>query len=149
MAFKLAPEARNYFKNIEKNYKTDLLDIFYFCFLVGYKHNYSYQLPRGSNEFNKRYTEKFRDKRGIFLGMLILLKLRKGSLDLSAYDDVRRTIVGLVEEHNFESYLSEDGFENLNEFAYGGFLKLKERHPDSPTDLFYLLMDINTIVTEA
>ena len=147
MAFKIAPETRNYFEKIKKAPSVELLDIYYFCFLVGHKYNHAVPLPTKSTEFLKSYTDRFRDKKGIFLGMLILSKLRRGSLDLSAYDDVRRTIVGLVDENNVESYLSEEGFEYLNEFAYGGFLKIKEKHPDSPDDLFYLLMDINSIIS--
>ena len=111
--------------------------LFYYCFLIGVKHEYRVKYKADELQaFYKYFPEDFNSNEKFqIIALLISAYMEDTGLKLSKKEDLEEIMDKLLDVNSGE-FLSEEGFKRINEYALGGFLKLKETYQYPEENVF-------------
>ena len=129
--FKRSSEADKWFSKIEKTepFKT-ILDQWYVCCLVGLL-TAKFENPYKPIDAAQKLPSNFDASKRILIGLLILAEINRTGIEYGDHDSLQRLLNRLIESES-AAKLTDEGYEKLNEYAYGGFLVLSEAYGEKP-----------------
>lgn len=130
--FKRSEQADQWFDRIaDKSPFKTIFDQWYVCLIAGLLNGRLDNAP-DYKEFTDRFTSDYQSSRRLIIGLLLVAEMHR--LEISGNDKVEmQLLMDAVIDPDIESKLTDDGFERLNKYAYGGFCLLRESYPDKPS----------------
>lgn len=109
-----------------------IFDQWYLCLLAGLI-NGKLASPPDAKEFIGDFTEEFQSSRRIIIGLLIVAEMKRHGIGGQDRDDIQKLLNTLIDPDK-QSKLTDEGFDRLNKYSYGGFCLLQEAYPDKPSN---------------
>ena len=149
MSFKLHPDARTWFHRIEGHEPFGThFDFYYLCVMVGIHRGRADHLEAG-HEFVNEFIQRYRPYQTLLVGALISAVLKRKGIFVNERETVVKEIARLVNGSSSGGELTSEGFQELNDYAAGGFNEIREQLEDLPNNPIYLLARCREILAVA
>ena len=148
----LSSSARSWFKKIEgldPFNNSPLMDIFYICLLIGI---YSKRTPEEMMDAQSPFLSKglpsaYKENSNLILSLFLNAELIRFLIDRNDKEAVKNHIAMYLDSHSLYN-LSEIGLKHFNNYAYTGFLVIKEDIGEEPNEINAFLNDYNMILAK-
>ena len=132
--FRIHKECIDWFKNLRKlgkYFNTDF-DSYYFSFLIGSLANQKKSfITNESNDLGPYFISKYFNQKNIIIACLIRAEIINKGLDMDKRKHIEKQLIQILDS-NTPADLSNNGYQLMNEFAYGGFIYLNENINTKP-----------------
>lgn len=147
--FKIHKDAKKWAENLltkESPFKTQF-DVYYLCLIVGIGKSTSPAFEsKDVTDIIPYYTDPYLPYRDVLAGLLLVFELKNAGMTISR-DLVKRKLNGLLDVYNATG-LSDDATQLMNQYAYGGFIEIREKLSKAPLPHDFLLWFHDEILTE-
>lgn len=106
-------------------------DEWYVCMLAGLM-NGKMATPPDAKDLIGDFTADYQPSRRIILGLLVVAEMKRHEISGSDRDDIQKLLDTLIDPDS-QSKLTDEGFDRLNKYSYGGFCFLQESYPEKPS----------------
>lgn len=135
MPFKLRREAKDWFKDLEKDLDRDW-DMYYFCLLAGLAVEKKADGTNDEQTLNMydRFPTEYKDKSDLLLGLFTSVELKATGIDENNKKQTHEAISSLIEPRSLTG-LSPNGLNLMNRYADFGFDILRDWFEERPRTL--------------
>jgi hypothetical protein len=127
------PEVDNWFKNI---YGVDSIkskwDLYYLCLMIGLAASRTEPLGGERTDMTDYFIAEYKKSKNLIISLFICAELKKLGVEFSDRDLAKKILNNYLDPLH-QSSLSNQAFQRINEYSYGGFLLLAESQ-EKPTD---------------
>jgi len=144
--FKVMPEVESWFKNILSNdaLKTKW-DLYYLCLMIGLASSKTSPLTSSRGDITDNFIADYKKSKNLIISLFICAELKNLGIEFSDRAMAKEILNKYLDPHQSAS-LSNQAFQRLNEYSYGGFLVLAERQ-SKPNELATFLMQYEDLFT--
>lgn len=136
MGFRLREDSEKWFNQI----KDDLpfrskWDMYYFCLMAGLatgRRSNPTAGGRNAPEFVSYIIDDYKPARNLILGLLILAETKRFKIDITEKKSVQKLIKSMIDPHQSQTGLTDEGESLLNAYASGGYEYLSENREAKP-----------------
>ena len=130
MGFKLRNNAKTWFKHIrdarDNNFKIEF-DSYYFCLITGMIFESKLEVESSNTtEFIDYFPDKYKDRAKLIIGMFLSKELSRLGVSFEEKKQVHTVISKYIEPGSY-NFLTDEGINELNKYANGGFEILAEK----------------------
>ena len=148
----LSSMTRNWFKKIEGQEpfeKAPLMDIYYLCLLIGI---YSKKTPEQIMDAQPAFLPKsgwpseYKENSNLIISLFLNAEIDRFLIDRKDKDAIKDHISQYLDPQSIIN-LSPYGINHLNNYAYTGFLLIKENFGEEPSETNAFLNDYNKLLS--
>lgn len=144
----MQPQIENWFRYIEKQepIKTKF-DLYYLCLMMGFATGKTAK-PTAATDLVANFVQDYKSSQRLIVGLLIVAELRNLGVELNDKSEVQIQIKRLLDPHH-PANLTEEGFNCMNAYAYGGFNYLAAELKEEPRRVEEFLPMYKKLLKEA
>ena len=134
--FRLRKDARDWFKELkdQKVFKIDF-EAYYFCFMSGIAEKRKKEVSLDETaELVDHFPAQYKSRGKLLIGLFLKTELEILGVSMDDRQNVRSEIGRLVTPES-QSCLSDEGMQEFNKYAHGGYEQLKEWFEERPHSL--------------
>lgn len=156
MDFRIRKDARKWFQHIKGELKPPHgipsapdFDAFYFCFVAGIATMQKKEvLPAETAPLTKSFPGPYKSRGRLLVGLFLRKELEYLGVSLDNKTRVRTAISKLVKP-NAQNYLSEEGVQQFNKYAHGGYDVIQSWFDSRPRSLSVFVRSFRQKITKA
>jgi hypothetical protein len=150
MAFKLHPEAREWFKKINNQgpFGT-LFDIYQCCLTLGLSTGRWEPDTDTVDGFMDEFIARYRPYQSLIIGSVVATVLIRKGIISTDREAIAKEIARIVSGDSVRGELTVEGFREINGYAMGGFNHLRENFDDRPQQSVYFLSYYRQLLLKA
>ena len=125
--------------------------MYYFCLMVGLatgRRSDPGSAGRSAPEFISYFIDDYKPARRLITGLLIIAELNRHGINVSEKTEIQKLIKRIVDPHQSQTGLTEEGEKLLNGYASGGYEYLAERRDAKPYSAEEFLRDYHVLISE-
>jgi hypothetical protein len=148
MVFRLRKEARSFFTEIRNTYETDFQS-YYFCLMAGLaaRRKAAAALTADTVELIDYFPKDFVPTSHLVVALFLRKEIEQYNVSMDERDQVYGIVNRLIDSRA-PSCLSDQGFADMNKYAFAGFDILSERFDDKPRSLEMFMIMYHRLVGE-
>lgn len=141
MSFRLSKESIEWFGKLrgQKPFdKTPLMDFYYLSFIIAFKIQKKISIENSGDEFIDRWPGIYPSSKNSIISLLIMNELKQMNIQLDEKDIVKKELIRFLNSDD-PVRLSKEAIRELDNYAYAGFLYLREKFINQPVDGYSFL----------
>ena len=151
MGFRLREDAERWFSEIkDKAPFKSKWDMYYFCLMAGLatgRRNEPGSAGRSAPEFISYFIDDYKAAQRLITGLLIVSELKRHGIDVSEKTEIQKLIKRIVDPHQSQTGLTDEGESLLNAYASGGYEYLAENRDAKPYSAEEFLRDYAAMIS--
>lgn len=150
--FQLSSSARRWFKKLEGQdpfNKSPLMDQYYLCLLIAVNSKRTpEEVPDAQPAFlSKGWPDQYKENSNLIISLFLNAEINRFLIDRTNKEAVKKHIANYLDPQSILN-LSAEGIKHLNNYAYTGFLIIKESLREEPIEVNSFLNDYNKLLTK-